>query len=45
MAAHIGANVAEAPGSHSVYISQPRATVDLIKVAAEQAATAAAQSV
>ncbi len=37
MAAHIGATVAEAPGSHSIYISQPQATVDLIKAAAKGA--------
>lgn len=45
MAAHIGATVAEAPGSHSVYISQPQATADLIKVAAQQVAAEAAQTV
>ena len=34
MAARIGATVAEAPGSHSIYVSQPRVTADLIKQAA-----------
>src|SRR3954454_13221589 len=29
--------VVEAPGSHSIYVSQPRATADLIKQAAQQA--------
>jgi pimeloyl-ACP methyl ester carboxylesterase len=37
MAAHIGATVAEAPGSHSVYISQPQATADVVKAAAAAA--------
>ncbi|MGW1209889.1 alpha/beta fold hydrolase [Streptomyces sp. NPDC002499] len=35
MAARIGATVAEVPGSHSIYLSQPDAVVDLV----EQAAT------
>jgi len=29
-----GSVVAEAPGSHSIYLSQPQAVVDLIKRAA-----------
>jgi pimeloyl-ACP methyl ester carboxylesterase len=37
MAAHIGATTVEAPGSHSVYISQPQATADLIKAVAKGA--------
>ena len=36
----IGATVAEAPGSHSIYVSQPQATADLIKQAAAQARVA-----
>jgi pimeloyl-ACP methyl ester carboxylesterase len=34
MAERIGATVAEAAGSHSIYVSQPQATADLIKQAA-----------
>jgi pimeloyl-ACP methyl ester carboxylesterase len=34
MAERAGATVAETPASHSVYLSQPQATVDLIKQAA-----------
>src|SRR4051794_13869405 len=37
MAERAGATVVEAPGSHSIYVSQPRATVDLIKRAAQGA--------
>jgi pimeloyl-ACP methyl ester carboxylesterase len=37
MSSRIGATVAEAPGSHSIYVSQPHATADLIKQAARQA--------
>lgn len=37
MSARAGATVAEVAGSHSVYVSQPRATADLIKQAAQQA--------
>jgi pimeloyl-ACP methyl ester carboxylesterase len=37
MSARIGATVIEEPGSHSIYVSQPRATADLIKRAAQQA--------
>ena len=43
MAERIGAQIVEVPGaSHSVYVSQPAATADLIKQAAAQAATQAA---
>jgi pimeloyl-ACP methyl ester carboxylesterase len=42
MSERIGATVAEAPGSHSVYVSQPQATVDLIKRAAGDALVATA---
>jgi pimeloyl-ACP methyl ester carboxylesterase len=43
MSERIGATVAEAAGSHSIYVSQPQATADLIKQAAraEAAATVA----
>jgi len=34
MADRAGAKVAEAPASHSVYLSQPQAVADLIKQAA-----------
>ena len=37
MSERIGATVVEAPGSHSIYVSQPQATADLIKHAARQA--------
>jgi hypothetical protein len=37
MSGRIGATVAEAAGSHSLYVSQPRATAELIKRAAQQA--------
>ncbi len=37
MSARIGATVVEAAGSHSIYVSQPQATADLIKRAAREA--------
>ena len=37
MSERAGATVAEAAGSHSIYVSQPRATADLIEQAAQQA--------
>ncbi len=37
MSGRTGAKVAEAAGSHSVYVSQPRATADLIEQAARRA--------
>jgi hypothetical protein len=37
MSGRIGATVVEAAGSHSIYVSQPRATAELIKQAARQA--------
>ena len=40
MSERAGATVVEAPGSHSIYVSQPRATADLIKRAAQQARVA-----
>src|SRR3954465_5413405 len=40
-----GSTVVEAPGSHSIYVSQPRATVDLIKRAAQGAAVETAGAV
>jgi pimeloyl-ACP methyl ester carboxylesterase len=36
MSARTGATVVEAAGSHSIYVSQPRATADLIEQAAER---------
>jgi pimeloyl-ACP methyl ester carboxylesterase len=41
MAERAGATVVEAPGSHSIYVSQPHATVDLIEQAAREAAAKA----
>ncbi|MET8830185.1 alpha/beta hydrolase [Streptomyces sp. NPDC004610] len=37
MAERAGATVAEAPGSHAIYVSQPDAVVDLVKQAAASA--------
>ena len=45
MSARAGSTVVEAPGSHSIYVSQPRATVDLIAQAAQQARAETAQAV
>jgi len=44
MAERAGATVVEAPGSHSIYVSHPRATVDLIKRAAQGAGRTARYS-
>ena len=45
MSERAGSTVVEVPGSHSIYVSQPRATSDLIKRAAKQARVAAAETV
>jgi pimeloyl-ACP methyl ester carboxylesterase len=45
MSERAGATVVEAPGSHSIYVSQPRATVDLIKRAAQRAGVETAGAV
>ena len=45
MSERAGATVVEAPGSHSIYVSQPRATVDLIKRAAQGAGVETAGAV
>src|SRR4051794_11779788 len=45
MAERMGATLVEAPGSHSIYISQARSTADLIKRAAHEALTAVAETV
>jgi len=45
MSERAGASVVEAPGSHSIYVSQPRAAVDLIKRAAQRAAVETAGAV
>src|SRR3954447_1903934 len=37
MSERAGSTVVEAAGSHSIYVSQPRATADLIKLAAQRA--------
>ena len=42
MAQRIGATVAEAPGSHSIYVSQARVTADLVERAAREARVEAA---
>ena len=39
MSERAGATVVEAAGSHSIYVSQPRATAELIKQAARLALT------
>ena len=41
MSGRAGSTVVEAPGSHSIYVSQPHATADLIKRAAREARVAA----
>ena len=45
MSERAGSTVVEAPGSHSIYVSQPRATADLIKHAARSALVENAESV
>ena len=45
MSERAGATVVEAPGSHSIYVSQPRATADLIKRAAQGAGVETAGAV
>ena len=42
MSARAGSTVVEAPGSHSIYVSQPRATADLIEQAAQEASVESA---
>jgi pimeloyl-ACP methyl ester carboxylesterase len=42
MSERAGATVTEAPGSHSIYVSQPRATADLIEQAAQEASVESA---
>jgi hypothetical protein len=45
MSERAGSTVTEAPGSHSIYVSQPRATADLIKLATQRARVETAQAV
>ena len=45
MSERAGSTVAEAPGSHSIYVSQPRATAELIARAAREARVENAESV
>src|SRR3954466_9516791 len=45
MSQRAGATVVEAPGSHSIYVSQPRVTADLIKQAAQRAGVETAGAV
>jgi pimeloyl-ACP methyl ester carboxylesterase len=44
MSERAGSTVTEAPGSHSIYISQPRAVADLIEQASREAVTADAKA-
>ena len=45
MSERAGATVVEHAGSHSIYVSQPRATAELIKQAARAARVEAPQTV
>jgi pimeloyl-ACP methyl ester carboxylesterase len=45
MSGRMGATIAEEAGSHSIYVSQPRATAELIKHAARQALVQTPQAV
>jgi hypothetical protein len=45
MSGRIGATIAEEAGSHSLYVSHPRATAELIKRAARQALVQTPQTV
>ena len=45
MSERAGATVVEAPGSHSIYVSQPATTADLIKRAAQRVGAQTAQAV
>jgi pimeloyl-ACP methyl ester carboxylesterase len=45
MSERAGSTVTEAPGSHSIYISQPHAVAELIKRAAREALVASAEAV
>src|SRR3954454_5626391 len=45
MSERAGSTVVEAPGSHSIYVSQPRAAADLIKRAAQRAGVETAGAV
>jgi pimeloyl-ACP methyl ester carboxylesterase len=45
MSERAGSTVIEAPGSHSIYISQPRAVADLIAQAAREAVVESSQTV
>jgi hypothetical protein len=45
MSERAGSTVVEAPGSHSIYVSQPGETADLIKHAARSALVENAESV
>ena len=45
MSERAGATVVEAPGSHSIYVSQPQATAELIEQAAREASVASAEAV
>ena len=42
MSERAGSTVVEAPGSHAIYVSQPRAVADLIKQAAQEASVESA---
>ena len=44
MSERAGSTVVEAPGSHSIYVSQPRATAELIARAAREVRVESAAS-
>jgi hypothetical protein len=45
MSERAGSTVIEAPGSHSIYVSQPHVTAELIAQAARQALVDSAEAV
>jgi hypothetical protein len=45
MSERAGATVVEAAGSHAIYVSQPTAVAELIKLAARQAIAETAETV
>ena len=45
MSERAGSTVVEAPGSHSIYVSQPRVTAELIEQAAREVSVETAEAV
>jgi hypothetical protein len=45
MSERAGSTVIEAPGSHSIYVSQPQATAELIARAAQEVGVESAEAV